>query len=695
MTQYILRLKLTVCLLVSSVCIHALPSIESLRDELRYKTTSSDSLELLFDIYDLTSYDKREPILEELFATATRANSEQACLDALSLMAGAYEDNDSLQAILLKRIASMPATDEQKSTMLYIKVRDASRKIRSMSEKERQEKMVNYMTQYSEIRNMDIYDRIEYLFYLCTYLRNAADGELLMNYMRELSHAIDLLPSRDMLIRALFYNQASMSFLNSKLYKEAAAVNKKMLDVQKELEKRHRASGRKYPYYSGATYLCYHQLLMCSEVLEPEEIDIYYNRALELIKTTKRLQESPDLRERTRIYYLMAKERYDEALPLIKSQLKKNTNPEEYNNLVEALIKAAKALNNKGDMLYALELYTDILEKRILAKSDASLREMEIIYEVNNLKAKNDSLMIANRERINEKHRTQMTLAVISLIVLVIMVIVLVVMFRRTKKLIRNVEQSNNLLMKERDSLRRTQKDLVKARDQSKKSESIKSDFVNNMSRELLTPLSAIVEYSNLIADCVDDERHSYVKRFADLVSLNSDLLLTLVNDVLELPSLESSKLSINLVPTSLKEICQVSLDATQKHINPGVSLVFANENDSDTTIRTDPHRVEQVLIHILNNAAKFTEKGSIIFEYRIAEDRKTMTFTVTDTGIGIPKGKEDVIFSRFEKVDSSTQGNGLGLYISRLLASLLKGELILDQSYRTGARFIFTIPIE
>ena len=140
MTQYILRLKLTVCLLVSSVCIHALPSIESLRDELRYKTTSSDSLELLFDIYDLTSYDKREPILEELFATATRANSEQACLDALSLMAGAYEDNDSLQAILLKRIASMPATDEQKSTMLYIKVRDASRKIRSMSEKERQEK---------------------------------------------------------------------------------------------------------------------------------------------------------------------------------------------------------------------------------------------------------------------------------------------------------------------------------------------------------------------------------------------------------------------------------------------------------------------------------------------------------------------------------------------------------------------------
>ena len=283
----------------------------------------------------------------------------------------------------------------------------------------------------------------------------------------------------------------------------------------------------------------------------------------------------------------------------------------------------------------------------------------------------------------------------ISLIVLVIMVIVLVVMFRRTKKLIRNVEQSNNLLMKERDSLRRTQKELVKARDQSKKSESIKSDFVNNMSRELLTPLSAIVEYSNLIADCVDDERHSYVKRFADLVSLNSDLLLTLVNDVLELPSLESSKLSINLVPTSLKEICQVSLDATQKHINPGVSLVFANENDSDTTIRTDPHRVEQVLIHILNNAAKFTEKGSIIFEYRIAEDRKTMTFTVTDTGIGIPKGKEDVIFSRFEKVDSSTQGNGLGLYISRLLASLLKGELILDQSYRTGARFIFTIPIE
>ena len=177
-------------------------------------------------------------------------------------------------------------------------------------------------------------------------------------------------------------------------------------------------------------------------------------------------------------------------------------------------------------------------------------------------------------------------------------------------------------------------------------------------------------------------------------MSLNSDLLLTLVNDVLELPSLENSKLTINHIPCSLKEICQISIDSTTKHLSPDVRFVFENESDNDTVIRTDPQRVEQVLIHLLTNAAKFTEKGMISFGYKFSDDRKAITFTISDTGTGIPKGKEDLIFSRFTKLDASTQGNGLGLYISSLLASLLKGDLSLDKDYRTGARFTFTIPV-
>ena len=97
----------------------------------------------------------------------------------------------------------------------------------------------------------------------------------------------------------------------------------------------------------------------------------------------------------------------------------------------------------------------------------------------------------------------------------------------------------------------------------------------------------------------------------------------------------------------------------------------------------------------MLTNAAKFTENGHITLEYTLSHDRKQISFSVSDTGIGIPRGKEDIIFSRFEKLNSETQGNGLGLYIGRLMANLLKGSLTLDRDYRGGARFVFTIPID
>ena len=97
----------------------------------------------------------------------------------------------------------------------------------------------------------------------------------------------------------------------------------------------------------------------------------------------------------------------------------------------------------------------------------------------------------------------------------------------------------------------------------------------------------------------------------------------------------------------------------------------------------------------MLLNAAKFTRSGTITFGYELADDRSSITFTVTDTGIGIPRGQEDAIFERFHKVDPTTQGNGLGLYIGRMLAELLKGSLTVDKEYRTGARFVLTIPLD
>ncbi len=214
------------------------------------------------------------------------------------------------------------------------------------------------------------------------------------------------------------------------------------------------------------------------------------------------------------------------------------------------------------------------------------------------------------------------------------------------------------------------------------------------MGHEIRNPLETIVEYSRLVADCADPDKREYIKRFADIITINTDLLLMLVNDVLDLPSLESAKFSVHIMKSSVQKICNVAIDNVRRHIKPGINLVFVNAGQPDTIIVTDPYRVEQVLLNLLMNAGKFTEEGTITLEYTISSMHDKMTFTVTDTGIGIPQGKEDVIFSRFWQLDSATPGTGLGLYISRLLANMLGGTLVLDNDYRTGAKFIFTIPI-
>ena len=109
--------------------------------------------------------------------------------------------------------------------------------------------------------------------------------------------------------------------------------------------------------------------------------------------------------------------------------------------------------------------------------------------------------------------------------------------------------------------------------------------------------------------------------------------------------------------------------------------------------IDTDGQRVGQVLTNMLTNAVKFSDDGTINLSYHLDEEKNLITFTVTDEGQGIPDGQEEAIFDRFRRLDHTVSGCGLGLYISRLIAGLLKGTLKVDPTYKGGAKFVFTIP--
>ena len=659
-------------------------------------TTSADSIRLLYNIFDCTPAADQGPVLEELYKAALNSHDSHVMSDVLKLSSNYYYRNDSMNNVLIERANALPETDEKRSTLLFLKVRAVANQVRSLPDDKREAKLREYLAMHSASENYEIYDRIEYLFKLCSYLKLSTEGELLTRYFQELQELVDKLPARDISLKSLFYTQAANTYLANEMYQEAVNANRTLLEIINELERQCADKGRRYRNYDRSKYVSYRRLLRCHDNLSPEEIDDIYIAINDLADSDQSLRQDFDNRMRPTIYYMMAKKQYADVIPLLRRQIEdKNNTREEQLYLVESLRKAANAIGDKENELFALQMSNPLLKKRIESKANESYNELQIVYEVNDLKQANDELVEANQQIMLDRHKEQLIYALAGLVVLLLLLGVVFFFYRRSRRLTANLSDSNAMIVGERDALKRAEKDLIKARDKAKASDRIKTDFVNNMSHEIRTPLEAIVEYSGLIADCADEDKRNYIKRFSDVIALNADLLLTLVNDVLELPSLENARMSVHLESCSPREICKVAIESVISQLHPGVKLIFDEEDHPDIKIQTDPRRVEQVLLNLLSNAAKFTNEGTITLDYTLSPDGNSIEFAVTDTGIGIPHGKEEIIFSCFEKLNSSTHGSGLGLYISRLLAGLLKGELKLDADYRRGARFLFILPVK
>ena len=233
---------------------------------------------------------------------------------------------------------------------------------------------------------------------------------------------------------------------------------------------------------------------------------------------------------------------------------------------------------------------------------------------------------------------------------------------------------------------------LVVAREKAEESDMLKSAFLANMSHEIRTPLNAIVGFSSLMQseELSQEERAEYCA----IVVSNSEMLLTLQNDIFDISSLECGKIRFNYASEDIVQICQHVMMTTAHTRQRGVEGRFACPVGS-FMLTTGAHRLSQILINLLTNAGKFTSEGSITLGVEIDEERGEVLFSVADTGQGIPPDKQDLVFNRFEKLDGNKKkGTGLGLAICRQIAMIVGGRIWVDSAYTGGARFVFAHPI-
>lgn len=234
----------------------------------------------------------------------------------------------------------------------------------------------------------------------------------------------------------------------------------------------------------------------------------------------------------------------------------------------------------------------------------------------------------------------------------------------------------------------RQKKELDAARIKAEESDRLKSAFLANMSHEIRTPLNAIVGFSKLLASAESAEEKS---QYIEIIDKNSEMLLNLFNDILDLSSLEAGSLKFNIRPIKLIDICLQLAQQFHYKTQSSVKLIL-DDVDTDLYASGDWNRIMQVISNLLSNATKFTTKGEIHFGYREKED--FVEFYVKDSGIGIAAERAATIFRRFGKVNDFIQGTGLGLTLCRMLVEKMGGRIWLRSQEGKGSRFYFTLPL-
>jgi len=266
----------------------------------------------------------------------------------------------------------------------------------------------------------------------------------------------------------------------------------------------------------------------------------------------------------------------------------------------------------------------------------------------------------------------------------------------RTKQ----ISEHNSKLIEEISKREVMEKALLLAKEKAEESNRLKTAFLNNMSHEIRTPLNGITGFLSLLQDPDIDAEDK--QQYIDIINKSSDRLISTVTDIMEISKIESGLIEVSIQEVSVNKLLQetynfFSLEANSK----GLALKqLPSLSDEDSYILADNYMLNRILTNLIKNAIKFTKKGSISFGYHIitnSESDVLMQFFVEDTGIGIPRNRQQAVFNRFEQADIEDtrvfEGSGLGLAIAKSYVEALGGEIWLKSEEGIGAEFMFTIP--
>lgn len=657
---------------------------DSLNRILSRMHTAADSIEVVRDLFDVHPRPLRDSIGRLLVDLALRANKPQIGLNTIQNLVNSHTNSESLMNADRELALMFPDSEDRKETLCLIDINKNYRIAKHAAPKEKLAMLDSLIQRANSEQPENIYDQIVMLHAICLNMANDNENDQLGFYLAQLESLIGKLRPEAYRLRASFLSQASLSYAsNSSRMARGVKYDRQLLQLIDSLENGYIGTPRKFRNNDHTRYVIYARMLANFDSLSEEEVDYAYEQAMKMVQRNSAAAETNAKTLRPQIFHAIKHGEYSKALDMLQKTIDSSQNRQIRPYLLRLKIRCAQKTGDKDALINASLSYNKYLEDAYQDKIISKWHELEMIYDV--ARVKEEYMQDQSSMRSH-----QLWWATSLSIILLCLLLGVVWLLMHTRSLAKNLRKSNKVLVKERQSLREAEQEVESARDKAQLANRTKDAFIKNMTYKISVHLHTINEYTSLIMSEFDLEQRPYLKRYADLVKLQSEMVSTLINDLSVMADISTGSIVLSKRRENLKDICSMAIQSVEHLLSKDTTIHLAPDLPK-LVINTDAKRLTHILWQLLSNAAKFTPDGTITVSYERRPDGK-VAISVQDTGIGIPKQQRERIFDLFVKLDPGSQGAGIGLTLARQLAHLMGGDIVLEPVHN-GSRFVILLP--